>query len=183
MYLAIWVVLFIILVILAWWVMGVYNVRVPRPNEVQFDFDTLQAAFDEFPKALWFRNNPCIFDKYLGCKCQRYVVLDSKGEVVYDNKSRNAKCGISFSSSSQSSSCKDGVCNFSSRGGNNKRRMTYLPNWQIHNTTEYIQATVLGKARVIRDRTANLAIQVSDANNYRVVHISERIYNECDEEF
>ena len=58
----------------------------PLPSRVDGNFQQMLNEYNSIPEELWFRNNPCIFDKYLKCLESRYVVFESNGDIIYDSR-------------------------------------------------------------------------------------------------
>ena len=185
---AIWIVIFVIFIAIYWWISGVYNVRNPQPVEPRYSYAYLERQFSSIPDKLWFRDDPCIFDKYLGCKCEEYTVIASDYSVVYNNSKAQKK---TYTSTTESC-CPDADKCFSSPG---------LPVKKIPNTFEVTSAVVTGVGRTIRinkdckkedkcnievegkapcGRRQNLAVRVTNGDIIRVVHISKSVIGQCD---
>lgn len=179
-YIAIWVVIFVIAIAICWWLAGVYEVKNPPPLKPRYDYSYLERQFSEIPQKLWFRNDPCIFDRYLACKCEEYTIIDSNMKVIYNNKQRKKTldCG--------KDKCENDVCDYKPCLNVN----------EIPNTFETIDAIVTGTGRIIRVKTKqgkkctktcarcqNLAVRVRDGDIQRVVHISKTVIAPCDVSF
>lgn len=144
MYLAIWISILVILIIIGWWVFGVYGVRLPSPETPSADFSIMLENFKVIPQTLWFRNNPCAFE--ILPERYHYIIYNSSGRVVYDSKPDE-------------------------------------PDQDVTNTFEYLQAVSVGKGAVVRGNIQNLAVRIKNGDMYRVVHVSERLYGQCDIEY
>lgn len=86
MIIILFIIVFIIVLIIGFYCLGVYNITTVLPVRPDGNFQQMLNDYNSFPEELWFRNNKCIFDKYLKCSNRRYVILESDGSVVYDNK-------------------------------------------------------------------------------------------------
>jgi len=154
-HIAIVVVILVLIIVLAWWILGVYNTRYPGPSIPDANIQPLINAYDEFATEFWFRENSCIFDKYLTCREQRFVVFESNGDVVYDSaQNEDWKCFPEIEDSDK-----------------------------LWNSVESDRAKTLTQGVVRRGRTNNLAELAKLGDRYRVVHISEYIYNDSDPSF
>ena len=177
---AIVIVIAVIAMIICWWLAGVYNIRNPPPLEPRYDFGYLERQFSSIPTNLWFRNDPKIFDRYLGCKCEEYTVIDSSMSVIYNNKMspKTKEC--------DTSTCLTEPCYYRS----------CLPVDRIPFTFEVTSAVVTGVGRGLRvisepldgcvascGRCQVLAVRVRDGDIVRVVHISKNVIAPCDVAF
>lgn len=159
-YFSVIIVIFIILCLLAWWTLGVYNVEYPGPNRPDADFRQMIDEFNSFPKELWFRNNSCLFDDYLSCKTSRYIVYESDGTVVYDSVNNREWAGWE------------------------RNREGYTSAEQLTSSVEYIRACSLTQGVVARGNKLNcLAEMVKFGDFYRIVHVTQYLYDETDPEY
>lgn len=148
------VVVFVIVLIVGWWVLGAYTLIQPVPQRADTNFDSMIDEFLTYPSELWFRNNPCVFKKNLKGTCRRYVVLESDGKVVYDSQPVNP------------------------RG-----RGYWLKAYKIPGTVEYQKAAVTLTGYITRNNTANMCRAVANGSRYRMVHVSEYVFTFNDPEF
>lgn len=159
-YLAIIIVIVVIILILAFWILGVYNAQFPGPSVPDSDFSRLIGEYRSYPKELWFRDNPCVFNKWLLCRPYRFIIYDSNSDIIYDSADHKEW----------------------------KYRPPVVENAEkLKNSVEYIRAASLTQGVVLRDtcpgQTANVAELAKDGDYYRIVHISEYVYDTCDPEF
>lgn len=82
----IWFVVIAVVLIVLYWILSNLAVMQPPPPRPDADLQRLLYDFQSYPTELWFRNNTCIFRKYLQCKIYRYIIYESNGRVVYDSK-------------------------------------------------------------------------------------------------
>ena len=174
MYVAILVILIILIVIIAWWSLGVAAVVYPSPSRPDANFQALIDDFMSYPKELWFRNNKEVFDRELGCSNYRYVVLESDGDIVYvsepyrkgdrDNDRKNAH--------------RSDDSHYDSHYDNRYTDPRIIPR-----TVEYQRATSSLQGEVLRDNTLNLCVAVKEGSVWRLVHVSQYIFNQNDPEF
>jgi len=180
-YIAIWVVVFVIAIAIFWWLSGVYEVKNPQPIKSRYDYGYLEKQFSSIPQDLWFRNNPCIFDRYLSCKCEEYTVIDSDMNIIYNNKRKKKTLEC------DKTDCENEVCDYK----------PCLEVNEIPKTFEVIDAIVTGTGRIVRvkskhdkkgcvktcARCQNLAVRVRDGDIQRVIHISKSVIAPCDVQF
>lgn len=148
MIIVLWIIIFIIVLIIGWWVIGVYNITNPLPIRPDGNFQQLINDYDSFPKELWYRNNKCVFDEYLKCSHRRYVILESNGDVIYDSK----PCDPLYPQRAES----------------------------IPRSVEYQRATSNLIGSSIRHNTNFLCVAAVEGNRWRIIHISEYVFNEND---
>lgn len=83
----IWAVILAIVFLVLWWVFTSVNALQPSREIPDEDPRPMLKEFDSFPEELWFRNNKCIFERYIPCNTQfRYIVYESNGVPVYDSQ-------------------------------------------------------------------------------------------------
>ena len=149
----IFIIIFIIVAILfIWWLYTIFY----RPKTVSCgnDFKEMYENFESYNTSLWLSNSYSRLNDALGDNVYHYVILDSAGRVIYDNKCRrNSKKWTNN--------------NGDDNNGKNKYKIS-----KLINTFEVTGAVANGSLGVIRYGIRNLAIRVNDCNIYRVVHIS-----------
>lgn len=77
------VVAFVVLVVL-YFILSNLFIFSPLPTTPDVDINRLVENYQSFPTEVWFRNNPCFFEKHL-CGSYRYIIYESNGRVVYDS--------------------------------------------------------------------------------------------------
>lgn len=168
------IIIFVIIVIISWWLLGVYNVRYPGPDRPDGDFTLIIDEYQSLPKELWFRNKKCIYNEYLGCLTSRYIVFESNGDVIYDSVMNPSWEGWVKHRE---------ICHDNRR---HKRKLTercYESAESIVRSVEYIRAASLTQGIVVRGNLNNLCEMVKQGDRYRLVHVSQYVYDNCDPEY
>ena len=145
----------VLLLVIAMYAYSVYSVNYPGPDRPDGDFQRLINIYNSFDKSFWFRNNPCVFNQYLSCVAERFIIYTSGGNIVYDSVDTN----------------------------NWKRPPKVESAKAIRNSFEYIRAMTTTQAVALRDNTLNLAELAKNGDEYRLVHISNYIYTPNDSQF
>ena len=161
----------VIVIVLCWWILGVYNATYPGPSVPDSDFSRLIEEFESYPKELWLRGSECEYNKWLLCRPYRFIVFESNGEVIYDSSEQD-KWQYKFPVLEKAK--------------------------KLPISVEYIRAAALTQGVALRKACAvnserrsrkvcgdiaNIAELVKDGDFYRIVHISEYVYSRCDDEF
>lgn len=139
-----WVIIAIVVLIVLYWILSTTMAAQPPPPIPDADTARLVDDFNSYPVELWFRNDPCIFEKYLDCKIYRYIIYESNGRVIHDSKR-------SYPSHESAK--------------------------ELRNSYEYIRSINFFQGAAIRGNTVNICSLAKIGNRYRIVHISEYLYN------
>jgi hypothetical protein len=85
MYTGVWIFIAVVVFLVLYWILSNLAVIQPPPPVTDAELRRLVDDFNSYPTELWFRNSPCVFEKYLACKTFRYIIYESNGRVVYDS--------------------------------------------------------------------------------------------------
>ena len=148
MEIVIWIVVVIVVILVTWWIFNVERINGSPPKQKTYaDFIEMYDNFYRKPKSLWMSNSRSRLDASLRDSPYHYIILDSLGRIIYNNRSCYGEDSESTAPISDN-------------------------NLHLVDSFEVTGAIVLGEASVLRENTRNVAIRVNDGPIYRIVHIS-----------
>ena len=174
------IIVFVIVCLIVWWAIGVYNVEYPGPARPDADFRGIIDEFNSFPKELWFRNNPCVFDEWLTCRYSRYIVYLSSGVVVYDSINNPKWKEWAHKTKEYKERHRNGLSRNSENDDCECNKIYYESARQLTTSVEYNRAAVLTQGVIARGKLNNICELVKQGDFVRIVHVSQYIYDESD---